>query len=467
MRDVGRRQSGGDSTCPDSRARRRGGRLRARGASAGIAVAGTSTCRVTARGSTLVVTTDRGAVRGADADESRVLEGHPLCGATGRCAALAGSGPACLLAADEAGDGLRVAVPAARRLGGADRQRGLPDAERLATRRRGARPRPVMVFAHGGGHVQGSASLVAAGQTLYDGATLAAKGDAVVVTIQYRLGALGWLADPSLAGSPAAPAGNYGLLDEIAALRWVQRNIGAFGGDPGRVLLFGESAGAVDTCLLVEPARPRPLRACTHRERRVRGRRLRDAQRNARSFQDAVGCSGAADVGGCLRALPLDTAATTLAGRVDLRSIGRPRFAAVRRRARAARRPAHPNQRRERQPRARSSSGATTTRPRSSFATCAGADGYAAMVNDLLGPMVAARGAGAVSGERLRRAAGGDRRRHHGPALHVHRAKAVARSSPASRSRSTATTSHTRWTAGSCASSARSTGSTCSSCSGT
>ena len=98
--------------------------------------------------------------------------------------------------------------------------------------------RPVLVWIHGGGLVQD-------GARNYDGTKLAAAG-AVVVTINYRLGALGFLAHPALASRPGGAAGNYGLMDQQAALRWVQRNIRGFGGNPGNVTLFGESAAASD-----------------------------------------------------------------------------------------------------------------------------------------------------------------------------------------------------------------------------
>lgn len=109
--------------------------------------------------------------------------------------------------------------------------------------------RPVMVWIHGGGMVTGAGSL-----RHYDGAHLARRG-AVVVTINYRLGILGFLAHPELsAESPEGVSGNYGLLDQIAALRWVRDHIAVFGGDPGNVTIFGESAGAVSVgCLLVSP----------------------------------------------------------------------------------------------------------------------------------------------------------------------------------------------------------------------
>ena len=98
-------------------------------------------------------------------------------------------------------------------------------------------PLPVMVWHHGGGFVSGS------GNAFY-GAYLARTANAVVVTVNYRLGPLGWLGLPSLAAeAPDHSTGNYGLLDYIAALKWVKRNISAFGGDPGRVTIFGQSAG--------------------------------------------------------------------------------------------------------------------------------------------------------------------------------------------------------------------------------
>jgi para-nitrobenzyl esterase len=99
--------------------------------------------------------------------------------------------------------------------------------------------RPVMVWIHGGGLVTGSGA-----SPWYDGAALAGKG-AVVVTINYRLGVLGFLAHPVLtAESEHRSSGNYGLLDQVAALEWVRDNIAAFGGDPGNVTIFGESAGS-------------------------------------------------------------------------------------------------------------------------------------------------------------------------------------------------------------------------------
>jgi para-nitrobenzyl esterase len=106
--------------------------------------------------------------------------------------------------------------------------------------------RPVMVFIYGGAFIGGSAAY-----PLYDGAKLAAQG-VVVVGFNYRVGIFGFLAHPQLsAQSPQKTSGNYGLLDQIAALEWVKANIAAFGGDPERVTVFGESAGAVSIALLM------------------------------------------------------------------------------------------------------------------------------------------------------------------------------------------------------------------------
>jgi para-nitrobenzyl esterase len=115
-----------------------------------------------------------------------------------------------------------------------------------------ARKAPVLVWIHGGALATGASS-----EAMYDGARLAREG-VVVVSINYRLGVLGWLAHPGLsAESPAGISGNYGLLDQIEALRWVRRNIAAFGGDPANVTIAGESAGGLSVMYLMvaPPAR--------------------------------------------------------------------------------------------------------------------------------------------------------------------------------------------------------------------
>jgi para-nitrobenzyl esterase len=104
--------------------------------------------------------------------------------------------------------------------------------------------RPVFVWIHGGALVTGTGAI-------YDPSAMVAANDIVVVTINYRLGALGWLVEPGLlaAGSSffqnVGDAGNYGLMDQQFALQWVQRNIARFGGDPNKVTIGGESAGGL------------------------------------------------------------------------------------------------------------------------------------------------------------------------------------------------------------------------------
>jgi para-nitrobenzyl esterase len=110
--------------------------------------------------------------------------------------------------------------------------------------------KPVLFWIHGGGFVLGSGS-----SDLYDGGPLCRRGDVVVVTINYRLGALGYLYLGDHGGDSIGASANLGQLDQIAALRWVQANIEAFGGDPDDVTIFGESAGSMAVCtLLVMPA---------------------------------------------------------------------------------------------------------------------------------------------------------------------------------------------------------------------
>jgi para-nitrobenzyl esterase len=113
---------------------------------------------------------------------------------------------------------------------------------------------PVLVWIHGGSLIWGASS-----EALHDGAKLAARG-VVVVSINYRLGVLGYLAHPELsAESPDRVSGNYGLLDQIAALEWVKRNIAAFGGDPASVTIAGESAGALSVMYLMASPSARGL----------------------------------------------------------------------------------------------------------------------------------------------------------------------------------------------------------------
>jgi len=178
----------------------------------------------------------------------------------------------------------------------------------------GAQRRPVMVWIHGGGNNGGWGT-----QGTESGESLARKG-VVLVMIEYRVGALGFIADSALtAESPHHSSGNYGLLDQIAALRWVKRNIAAFGGDPTRVTAFGQSSGAMDvTCLMTSPlARGLFQRAisesgtCTGpfaalKEPVTSSSEHPAAEESGKQLAKTLGVSGAADVLGAMRAKSAD-----------------------------------------------------------------------------------------------------------------------------------------------------------------
>lgn len=161
---------------------------------------------------------------------------------------------------------------------------------------------PVMVFFHGGGNRRGSPQ-----QPPFDSPTLAAHG-AIVVTAQYRVGALGFFAHPLLTAEGDGSSSNYGLMDQIAALTWVQENIEAFGGDPERVMVFGQSAGAVDVqALLVSPAAEGLFTRAGIESDAIPLGALPDltaSEVRGETFVHLVGCDTASDVLGCLRALP-------------------------------------------------------------------------------------------------------------------------------------------------------------------
>ena len=166
--------------------------------------------------------------------------------------------------------------------------------------------RPVLVWIHGGGLTQ-------EGSSNYDGSRLAAAG-AVVVTINYRLGALGFLAHPALASRPGGPAGNYGLMDQQAALRWVQDNIRQFGGDPHNVAIAGQSAGGLSVLAQLVSAGARGLfqRAIIQSGSFALNQQpLADAEASGEAFAAAAGCPGqTAQTAQCLRNLPVSDLVT-------------------------------------------------------------------------------------------------------------------------------------------------------------
>ena len=164
---------------------------------------------------------------------------------------------------------------------------------------------PVMVWLHGGAFLFGSG-----GDKWYAGDTLAKRGF-VIVTINYRLGAFGFFAHPALdTEDPAYPtSGNYGLEDQRAALQWVQKNIAAFGGDPKRVTLFGESAGGFSTCVQYLSSRTKGLFQAAISESGLCGSPVlavphATAQSEGLDLAGQLGCAGSgADALTCLRAV--------------------------------------------------------------------------------------------------------------------------------------------------------------------
>ena len=184
-------------------------------------------------------------------------------------------------------------------------------------------PLPVIFFMHGGGN-RSNSNRFEAGESL-DGQYLAEHGPAVVVAINYRLGALGWLAHRALdAESVTGTSGNYGILDQIFALQWVQRNIGVFGGDPSRVTITGHSGGTQDSAVLLASPLAKGLFASTLLDgggfAQFDSPTLSDYE--ARPYPQGagagvvakLGCDTAADILACLRAVPSAAIVKTVPG---------------------------------------------------------------------------------------------------------------------------------------------------------
>ena len=161
---------------------------------------------------------------------------------------------------------------------------------------------PVLVYFYGGGFMAGDSS-----EKRYDGAALAARG-IVVVTVNYRLGIFGFLAHPELtAESPHRTSGNYGMLDQVAALMWAKRNIASFGGDPNHITIGGESAGSISVSALMASPLSRGLIAGAIGESGAMMQKwlphpLSEAQEKGAAFAKSIGAPTLAE----LRAMPMD-----------------------------------------------------------------------------------------------------------------------------------------------------------------
>ena len=167
------------------------------------------------------------------------------------------------------------------------------------SRQRAGAHHPVMVWIHGGALVTGESNDYSPAKLVEDGVT--------VVTINYRLGALGFLAHPALADANGQ-SGDYGLMDQQAALRWVQRNIASFGGDPRNVTIFGESAGGLSTLSQIASPAARGLfsRAIVESgSYNLTQASLASAEAAGQAFAAKAGCSD--QTAACLRSLPVST----------------------------------------------------------------------------------------------------------------------------------------------------------------
>lgn len=163
---------------------------------------------------------------------------------------------------------------------------------------------PVLVWLHGGGFTVGEGLQAGGGSS---GHVLAGQGDVIVVSVNYRLGALGWLSHAALADQTAGvPAGNYGYLDVLGALSWIHENIATFGGDPGKVTVAGQSAGGALVCMLLADPDTEDLfqRAIVQSADCSLSRRPAGAQAEAEAWLADVGCDDAPDVASCVRAVP-------------------------------------------------------------------------------------------------------------------------------------------------------------------
>ncbi|MGE2730080.1 carboxylesterase/lipase family protein [Mycolicibacterium vaccae] len=248
-----------------------------------------------------VVQTATGAVRGVDPPGYRVFRGVPY--AAPPVGPLRFAAPQPPPAWDDVRDAEQDG-PRCIQAAGGDVEFGRQSDEDCLTLNVWAPAKPdkpvaVMVWFHGGSFVNG-------GGAMFDAHWLVERGDIAVVTVNYRLGALGFLAHPAL--GPPGQVGNYGLADQQAALRWVRDNIAAFGGDPARVTIAGESAGAMSVCdHLVAPGSQGLFHGaiimsgpCTAQAA------LPDAQRISLDYAAAAGCPEVATASGCLRGLRVD-----------------------------------------------------------------------------------------------------------------------------------------------------------------
>ncbi|TCC10040.1 carboxylesterase/lipase family protein [Kribbella soli] len=261
-----------------------------------------------------VVSTDAGAVRGTLTADARLFQGIPY--AAPPIGELRWASPQRAASWRGIRDAAKPGNRCAQAGGLIDEASTTEDCLYLnvtTPRDSGARKLPVMVWIHGNGFINGAGSL-------YDAQQLADRGQVVVVSPNYRLGIFGFLAHPALDhGGAQQLSGNFGLEDQQAALRWVQRNAAAFGGDPRNVTIFGESAGGTSVCShLVAPGSAGLFQKAILQSAECTGRKwspgpptwfpLPRSEREQHGLDVAaeVGCSDPGTAAACLRAKPTD-----------------------------------------------------------------------------------------------------------------------------------------------------------------
>ena len=273
---------------------------------------GTSRTASTVAAST-VVRTDAGAVRGRVDSTARVFQGIPY--AAPPVGDLRWASPQRAKPWQGVRDATRPGNRCAQAAGLIDAPSTTEDCLFLnvtTPRATGKRRLPVMVWIHGNGFISGAGSL-------YGAQRLAAEGDVIVVSPNYRLGIFGFLAHPALDhGNARNMSGNFGLEDQQAALRWVQRNAAAFGGDPGNVTIFGESAGGTSVCAqLAAPTSAGLFQRAIVQSAQCTGQKWSpgpatwfplsraDREKNGLEVAAKVGCTDPATAAACLRAKPV------------------------------------------------------------------------------------------------------------------------------------------------------------------
>ncbi|MFZ3573442.1 carboxylesterase/lipase family protein [Streptomyces sp. BH097] len=262
--------------------------------------------------SSAVVRTDAGAVRGRADSATRVFQGIPY--AAPPVGALRWASPQRAKPWQGVRDATKPGNRCAQAAGLIDEPSTTEDCLFLnvtTPRAPAKRKLPVMVWIHGNGFISGAGSL-------YGAQRLAAEGDVIVVSPNYRLGVFGFLAHPALDhGKARNLSGNFGLEDQQAALRWVQRNAAAFGGDPGNVTIFGESAGGTSVCAqLAAPTSAGLFHRAIVQSAQCTGEKWSpgpptwfplsraDRQKNGLAVAAKAGCTNPETAAACLRAKP-------------------------------------------------------------------------------------------------------------------------------------------------------------------